>query len=193
MRANIYLHEFRTRFKSVLIWSLSVSALVVFFFSIFPTFADQSELMNELLSKYPPAMLEAFGLGRMDLFSVAGFYGFVFVFVELCLAIQSGNYGFGLVSIEENEMTADFLLTKPVTRLQVLNSKLLSALSSLLLTDLVVWVFSFVSILLFNDGRPYDTGLLVSLMLSLVIFQLFFLSVGLVISLLVRRVRSVTP
>ena len=193
MRANIYLHEFRTRIKSVLIWSLSVSALVLFFLSIFPTFADQSALMNELLSKYPPALLEAFGLGKMDLSTVAGFYGFVFVFVQLCLAIQSGNFGFGLVSIEENEMTADFLLTKPVTRLQVLNSKLISAFSSLLLTDLVVWVVSIVSILLFHDDRPYDLGLLVSLMLSIVIFQLFFLSVGLVVSLLVKRVRSVTP
>ena len=34
---------------------------------------------------------------------------------------------------------------------------------------------------------------LVLLLLSIVIFQLFFLSVGLVISLLVKRVRSVTP
>ncbi len=31
------------------------------------------------------------------------------------------------------------------------------------------------------------------LLLSIVVFQLFFLSVGLVISLLVKRVRSVTP
>jgi len=31
------------------------------------------------------------------------------------------------------------------------------------------------------------------LLLSIVIFQLFFLSVGLVVSLLVKRVRSVTP
>jgi ABC-2 type transport system permease protein len=193
MSANVYIHEFRTRLKSVMIWSLSVSAMVLFYFSIFPAFADQAAVLNGLLAKFPPALLEAFGMNRMDLSTVIGFYSFVLVFVQLCLAIQAGNYGFGLVSIEESELTADFLLTKPVSRVQVLTSKLLAALTSLVLTDLVVWIASIVAILAFKGGRTYDFAVLVPLMLSLVIFQLFFLAVGLVISLLVKRVRSVTP
>jgi ABC-2 type transport system permease protein len=193
MNANIFIHEFRTRLKSVIIWSLSVAAMVLFFFSLFPAFADQAALMNGLLAKFPPALLEAFGMNRMDLSSVLGYYSFLLVFVQLCLAIQAGNYGFGLVSIEENELTADFLLTKPVSRIQVLTSKLLAALTSLVLTELVVWITSFVAILAFRGGRPYEISLLIQLMLSLVVFQLFFLAVGLVISLLVKRVRSVTP
>jgi ABC-2 type transport system permease protein len=193
MNANIFIHEFRTRLKSVIIWSLSVAAMVLFFFSLFPAFADQAALMNGLLAKFPPALLEAFGMNRMDLSSVLGYYSFLLVFVQLCLAIQAGNYGFGLVSIEENELTADFLLTKPVSRIQVLTSKLLAALTSLVLTELVVWITSFVAILAFRGGRPYEISLLIQLMLSLVVFQLFFLAVGVVISLLVKRVRSVTP
>jgi ABC-2 type transport system permease protein len=193
MNANIFIHEFRTRLKSVIIWSLSVAAMVLFFLSLFPAFADQAALMNGLLAKFPPALLEAFGMNRMDLSSVLGYYSFLLVFVQLCLAIQAGNYGFGLVSIEENELTADFLLTKPVSRIQVLTSKLLAALTSLVLTELVVWITSFVAILAFRGGRPYEISLLIQLMLSLVVFQLFFLAVGLVISLLVKRVRSVTP
>jgi len=193
MSANIYKHEFRTRLRSVLIWSLSVSAMAIFFLSIFPAFADQAALMNQLLAKFPPQLLEAFGMNRMDLSSVVGFYSFVFIFVQLCLAIQAGNYGYGLVSVEESELTADFLLTKPVSRLQVITSKLLAALTSLLLTDLVVWMASFVGILAWHGSRTFDSGLLVQLMLSIILFQLFFLAVGLVISLLVRRVPSVTP
>ena len=193
MSANIYNHEFRTRLRSVLIWSLSVAAMAIFFLSIFPAFADQAALMNQLLAKFPPQLLEAFGMNRMDLSTVVGFYSFVFIFIQLCLAIQAGNYGFGLVSVEESELTADFLLTKPVSRLQVITSKLLAALTSLLLTDLVVWLASFVGILAWHGSRTFDTGLLVQLMLSIILFQLFFLAVGLVISLLVRRVRSVTP
>jgi len=193
MKANIYKHEFRTRLKSVLIWSLAVTALVVIFFSFFSVFADQAELMNEMLSKFPQEMRAAFGLDNMDLSTVLGFYSFIFLFVQLCLAIQASNYGFGLVSIEETELTADFLLSKPVSRTQVLTSKLLAALTSLTITNLVVWVSSFAAITLFRSERDYDTGTLLLLLLSIVIFQLLFLGVGLVISLLVRRVRSVTP
>lgn len=193
MNANIFRHEFRTRLKSVLIWSLAIASLTLFYFSFFSVFADQAALMNEMLSRFPPEMRAAFGMDKMDLSTVLGFYSFIFLFVQLCLAIQASNYGFGLVSIEESELTADFLLSKPVSRPQVLTSKLLAALTSLTITNLVVWVSSFAAISLFRDGRQYEPRTLLLLLLIIVIFQLFFLSVGLVISLLVRRVRSVTP
>ena len=193
MSTNIYRHEFRARLRSMVIWSLALTFLVVFFFAIFPVFADQAALMNEFLARYPQELRAAFGFDRMDLSTVLGFYSFVFMFVQLCLAIQAANYGFGLVSIEESELTADFLLSKPVSRTQVLTSKLLAALTSLTITNLVVWVSSFVAISLFSEGREYPPLTLLLLLLSIVIFQLFFFSVGLVISLLVKRVRSVTP
>jgi len=115
------------------------------------------------------------------------------MFVQLCLAIQAGNYGFGLVSVEENELTADFLLSKPVSRFQVLTSKLLAVLTSLTITNLVIWVVSFAAITLFRENHAYEPRKLILVLVSIVIFQLFFLSVGLVISLLVKRIRSVTP
>lgn len=193
MNANIYRREFRNRLKSVLIWSLGLTFLIVFFFSLFPVFADQAALMNEFMARYPQELRAAFGMNNMDLATVLGFYSFIFMFVQLCLAIQASNYGFGLVSIEESELTADFLLSKPVSRSQVLTSKLLAALTGLTLTNLVVWVCSFGAIALFRGARAYEPRTLLLLLLSIVIFQFFFLSVGLVISLLVKRVRSVTP
>jgi ABC-2 type transport system permease protein len=193
MSTNIYTHEFRARLKSVIIWSLALAVLILFFFSMFPVFSDQAAVMNEFLARYPAQLRAAFGLDKMDLSTVLGFFSFTLVFVELCLAIQAGNYGFGLVSIEETELTADFLLSKPVSRSQVMTSKLLAAISSLLITELVVWIITFTGILLFRAGHEYKTGTLVLLLFSLLIFQLVFMGVGLVISLLLRRVRSVTP
>lgn len=193
MNANIYKHEFRARLRSVIIWSLAVTALLVFYFSFFSVFADQAALINEMLTRFPPEMRAAFGMDKMDLSTVLGFYSFIFLLVQLCLAIQAGNYGFGLVSIEESELTADFLLSKPVSRVQVLTSKLLAALTSLTLTNLVVWVSSFAAITLFRGEHEYEPRTLLLLLFSIVIFQLFFLSVGVAVSLLVKRVRSVTP
>ncbi len=193
MSATIFLHEFRARFKSVVIWSASVAALILFFFSIFPGFADQAAMVNQMMEKFPQAMREAFALDRMDLSTSLGFFSFLFMFAQLCLAVQAGNYGFGLVSVEEAELTADFLLSKPVSRTQVLNAKLLAALAGLTVTNAVVWAASFLSFALFSASSDYDTGVLLLLLASVVLFQLFFLCVGLAISLLVRRVRSVTP
>ena len=193
MAINIYQHEFKMHLRSVITWSMAVAALVLVFVSLFSSFAQQADVMNEMMANFPPQLLTAFGLNGADLSTVLGYFGFVFLFVQVCLAIQAANYGFSLVSIEEREWTADFLLAKPVERHQILTSKLLAALSGLTITNIVVWISCFGFINLFKGDKTYETNALLLLLLSIVVFQLFFLSVGLVISLLVKRIRSVMP
>jgi ABC-2 type transport system permease protein len=148
-------------------------------------------MMTEMFAKFPKELLIAFGMDNLNYATILGYISFYFLFIQLCLAIQAGNFGFGLVSIEENEMTADFLLTRPVSRVKILTSKILAAISSMLLTDLVFWVSIFTAI--FGEGREYDMPTMLLILFSVVLFQLFFFSVGLVISLLLKRIRSVTP
>jgi len=193
MSATIFKHEFLMRLRSVIIWSISISAIIFLFFSIFPGFAADTANLNQLMENFPPELRAAFGLNTMDLSSVTGYFGFLMIFVFICLAVQAGNYGFGLVSIEENELTADFLLTKPVSRSQVLTSKIVSAVASMLVTDAVLWGISFFSMEMFREGRAYDVTPVVLILAGAVLFQLFYFSVGICVSLLVKRVRSVTP
>lgn len=189
---NIYKHEFKMNLRSVITWSVSIALLLFVFLSLFSSFAADAALLNETMAQMPPELLTAFGMTGLDLSTVLGFYSFAFLFCQICLAIQAANYGFGLVSVEERDMTADFLLAKPVGRAHILTSKLLAALTGLTITNIVVWISSFVFINIFKADRTYDTKTLLLLLLSIVVFQLFFLSVGIVISLLMKRVRSVT-
>jgi ABC-2 type transport system permease protein len=190
---NIFRQEFNMRLRSVIAWSVAVAVLILIYTAMFSSFAAQAELMNQMMANFPKPLLQAFGLSGVNLATVLGYFGFVFLFAQICLAIQAAGYGFGLVSVEEREWTADFLLAKPVRRTQILTSKLLAALSGLLITDVVVWISTFVFLNLFRGDATYDASPLLVLLLSIVPFQLFFLAVGLVISLLVKRIRSVTP
>jgi ABC-2 type transport system permease protein len=193
MNINIFRHEMNSRVRSVIIWSLSIAALVIFYYSIFPSFAEDAALSNQLMAKFPKELRDAFGLGKIDMSTILGFFTLVFVFIQLCLAIQAGNFGFGLVSIEETEKTADFLLTRPVSRFRIFTSKLLAAICSMFITDIIVSLAVFLAIASFKGGRTYDTPTLLLVLLSMPIFQLFFLSVGLLISLIVKKVHNVTP
>jgi ABC-2 type transport system permease protein len=190
---NIFLHEFKSYLKSVAIWSAANFMIILIYFSAFNTIAVESEDLAQLISSFPEELLIAFGMTNMDYSSLLGFFGVVFLFCQLCLAIQASNYGFSLVSIEERELTADFLLPKPVGRSRILTSKLLAAFLALTITNLAVWASSFFVINLVRDGRSYDLNALVLILSTIVIFQLFFLTVGTLISLLMKRVRSVIP
>lgn len=193
MNSNIYKHEFKVRLRSVITWSLAAAGVILLYLSIFPSFAKDAALINQTMESFPPEFRAAFGMGDVDFASIMGFFSFVYLFVQILLAIQAANYGFGLVSIEERELTADFLMTKPIARPQIMTSKLLAALTSLGITQLVVWLSVFGFVNAFKGDSVVDNGTLLTMLLGLVVFQLFFLAVGLVISLLVKRVRSVTP
>ena len=190
---NIFLHEFRSRLKSILIWSLSCAAMLFLFMSIFNGFSAQSAVLTEAMKNFPRELIVAFGMQNLDFANVLGYLGLIFLFVQVCLAVQAANYGFGLVSIEETEWTADFLLAKPVSRPRILTLKLLAALAALGITALVVWAVTFLVLAVFAPGEEYSLRSLFALLLSVPVFQWVFLSAGLFISLLVRRVRSVTP
>jgi len=193
MSMNIFKQEFRMHRQSVIAWSVAVTVLMLIYISLFSSMAKEAALLNEMMTKFPKALLIAFGLNGVNLATILGFFSLVFLFVQLCLAIQAANYGFSLVSVEEREWTADFLLPKPVGRTQILTSKFLAVLAGLTITNIVVWISSFGLINVFKGDATYDAQPLLLMLLSIVVFQLFFLTVGLVISLLVKRIRSVLP
>ncbi len=193
MHKGIFFQALRSRMNSVLVWSGAQVALILTFFSIFPSFSEQAEVMNQMLERFPPELMAAFGMSRLDLSSLLGYYSLIFVFCQLCFAIQAANYGFSLLSAEENERTADFLLSKPVSRNKVLTSKLVAAIVSLTITNVVVWLCSFFCLHVFSAGKGYNPKTIFLLLGSIIIFQLIFFSVGLLISLWIKRIRTVTP
>jgi ABC-2 type transport system permease protein len=180
-------------FRSVFTWSIALVLILWLYLSIFSSIALSAEVLEASLANFPKELLMAFGMDRMDFSTVLGFYTIAFVLCQICLSIQAANYGFSLVSVEERELTADFLLAKPISRTRILTSKLLAALSGLTITNLIVWVSSFSFIQIYRGDRPFEPEPLLLLLGSIVVFQVFFLSVGMLISLLVKRVRSVTP
>jgi ABC-2 type transport system permease protein len=189
---NIYVQELKMKLRSMITWSISIAGVIFLFFSIFSTIADDMEALNSVMSNYPPELLAAFGWDKMDLGTVLGFFAFTFSFLQIMIAMQAANYGYSLVSVEERELTADFLLAKPVAREKILTIKLLAALTALLVTNVVFWSTSIAALKAYAGDRPYDSDILAKVLLTGLFLQLFFLAVGLAVSLILKKVPSVT-
>jgi len=193
---NIYLHELKSNRGNIISWSVALFLVMFMFMSLFSSFALDAAAMgniNDAMAQFPPELRAAFGMDNIDLASVMGYFSLSVLFAQVMVAVQAANYGFGLVSIEERELTADFLLTKPVSRPKILTSKLLAALTSLAITNAVVWASAYGLIGAFSQGEPYDGRVLVMLLLTITFLQLFFLFVALILSLFTRKIRNVTP
>lgn len=189
---NLLIFEFKKYLKSLWIWIISINALLVVYMAFYPVFSKDAATLDLFLEHYPEELLKAFGMGgELSLATVAGFFAFSFAFAQLILAVQSAYYGFNFLSIEERELTADFLYSKPVSRRQILFFKYLAVVLTLLLTNLGVWAGSFLSLELFRGDAGYEIWPIISLLLTLPLFQMFFFSLGFLVTALTKKMASV--
>lgn len=187
---NIFLHELKAYRKSTMIWSISLILVVVLFMSLFPAFTKDVTEFKKLLEGYPEPVRKALGMDLNTLFSILGFYCYALTFITLCAAIQAMNLGTSIVSKEVREKTADFLLTKPVTRSTIITAKLLAALVSLVITNVIYFTAaSFMAFQVKTDDFSFQTFFLLSLTIFFV--QLMFLAMGIIISVSVPKIKSV--
>ena len=187
---NIFLHELKAYRKSTIIWSISLVLIIALFMSLYSSIAKDAEGFLKILENYPEAIRNAIGFNQGNFFTILGFYSFPLSFITLCAAIQAMNLGTSIVSKEVREKTADFLLTKPVTRSQILTAKLMGAFVSLVITNIIY--FAAASVLAFQV-KTDDFSMKIFFLLSLTVFfiQLIFLALGIIISVIVPKIKSV--
>ncbi|MDA8441649.1 MAG: ABC transporter permease subunit [Peptococcaceae bacterium] len=187
---NIYLHELSMYRKSTLVWSLAIVALVVVMLAMFPAFAQDAAGVQKILQGYPAAVRQAIGLNLSTITSFLGFYSFIYLYVMLCGAIQAMNLGTSILSQEVRDKTADFLLTKPVTRQKIMTAKILAALTCLVLTNICFFAAATIMARAVNTAS-YSRQIFLLLTATVFLVQLMFLTLGILISVLMPKIKSV--
>ncbi|WP_144478804.1 ABC transporter permease subunit [Cytobacillus oceanisediminis] len=187
---NMFLHELKACRKSTVIWTLSLVALVVLFLSMFPSFSKDAEEFKKLLEGFPVELRKAIGLSVDSIATLIGFFSYAFLYLKLAGAIQAMNLGTSILSKETREKTADFLLTKPVTRGQVVTSKLLAAFVSLVITNIMFITAIFVMASIVSEDA-FNKEALFLIAISLFFLQLMFMALGIVVAAMFPRIKSV--
>jgi len=189
---NIFLHELKAYWKSTLIWTFSLGAMALIFFGLYPSFSKDIEQFKSMLEGYPEAIRRGMGISLDNFGSILGYYAFPFTFILLIGAIQAMNLGTSIVSKEVRDKTADFLLTKPITRTRILTGKIMAVVTSLAITNVVyVSIASLIASAVKNED--FSLKLFIMISLSLFFVQLIFMSLGIILSVLLPRIKSVLP
>ena len=173
----MFKREMKINFKSFLIWSLILIILFLIVFLMYPSImnSENIQLMNEMLKVFPEEMLKAF---NMDISNIDTAFGWLktegFVFVLLITGIYSGILGSNVLLKEENDKTIEYLNSLPVTRKNIVISKVLSSIIYIILMIFILGLFNFIGLSLIED---FDKKLFILLSItplfsSLVIFAL---------------------
>lgn len=189
---NVFWFELKSNLKSTLIWITVLCGVAYFFLMIFPAYLENSEGILEVFKHYPPELLKALGMDVDQFFSALGFYSFVLIYIELIAAMQAMMLGLGCSGREIRTRTSDFLITKPIKRWQIMLAKLSVVWLILIVTNLLL---TFTSIIALNQVAPEPFSLTALLLvdLSTLLLQLIFASLGILLGVIFRKLRSVAP
>jgi len=187
---NLFLREIAANRKSTLIWAVSLSAIAILFTAMYPGFSKDVDALARVLEQFPEAIKAAFNLTADTFLTVEGFYGYILSFAVLAAAIQAMNVGTGAISKEVAGKTADFLLSKPVTRTRVFGAKLLAGFAVIVVTSLVFAAVSYLAISAVAPGEA-DGGTVLLLASTLFLMQLVFLALGSLFGVVIPKIKSV--
>ena len=189
---NIYNYEFKRLLKQTFFWTLGISAMIILSMFIFAQFMEEGlmqDLTQVLESPFMGNMMQAFGIDPAQLSNILGFYvtrnsAFTMLMGSI-FAIMAAS---SIIAKEESEKTAEFLLTRPVTRIRIMSEKILAFHTHLILLNLAVSVIGFICLEIFKTST-YDLSAFIIICFYTYLLMLLFSSFGLLYSVLARRGR----
>lgn len=182
---NILIRELKANFKSLVIWGVIITLLIMLAVAKFSAFAGDPQMLA-MLDSIPPAMLDALNMRAFNLTTLSGFYGVMFVYFALLGAIAAAMWGSDMISKEERDKTVEFSLVLPVSRSQVVTAKSLAALLNCVAFVLITWGVSLVAVRSYNpDQAFYD--LLALEMQAMFMIELIFLAFGLLLGCAMKQ------
>lgn len=182
---HVFFRELKAHRTSLIIWTV---VLIVFLFLSmmkYETLSADPKALQDLMGQFPATIQAIFGMNGLNIATVEGYYGILFLYLALMLAAQAGLLGAELLAIEEEDKTTEFLYVKPFSRTRILGEKIGGGAVLLIIINLVVLAGSLASYAHYLSSSVL-WQLILAVTAALGLIQLVFFAVGLVLAALIK-------
>jgi ABC-2 type transport system permease protein len=142
--------------------------------------------MAIMMSKMPEGMTKAMGINDQTFNSILGMYNTYYgVYIIVLLSIYTASTGTTIISKEEKGKTAEFLLTKPISRKNIYFTKLLTLFTLTFAAYIVQTITAFIFVTVLGEDQV-KWSVFVAMHTHGFILILFFTCIGLFLSMLIK-------
>jgi ABC-2 type transport system permease protein len=174
---NIFRRELKAHWKGLLGWSIAMILLVVSGMAKFSALGSGGQSANQIFQAFPKPVLVILGIQGLDLTRVIGYFGVLYLYIQLAASIHAAMLGAEIISKEERDRTSEFLYPKPVTRMHVVTEKVLAGLVNIIIINIITLVSSIIMVAAFANNF-LNNDMIIMLMAGLFIMQLVFFTLG---------------
>jgi ABC-2 type transport system permease protein len=193
MNRNLFLKEIQRNLVSLMVWLIVITFLITLTMSVYNTFLANQSKITGMLSIIPKGALQFKGISNYtDLLSVLGFYSvnniiYMMVLGSIFAIVLSSN----ILLKEEYNKTAEYLLTRPVSRREIFFSKTAVIYLNVVILNLFTSVAGFICLELVKK-QPFSIQAFLILSLYTLLLNILFGAIGLFLSTLVKRAKPIT-
>ncbi|WP_342515137.1 ABC transporter permease subunit [Sporosarcina sp. FSL K6-1522] len=189
---NVFKREMKASWKSLVFWSIGLVFIVGSGMGKYAALEGSGDSINELLGQMPASLRAIFGIGSLDVSTVVGYYGLLYLYLLIMAGIHAAMLGSTIISKEERDKTAEFLFVKPISRTTVISAKLAAAVAIVIIFNGITLISSIIFVDGVNEGAPI-TSEIMWLMGGMFMLQLLFLFFSTAIAACVRNSKLAIP
>lgn len=193
MNRILFYMEWRRNRRSLLLWSAVIGLLTFFTMSFFRTFLVYQEQITSMMNLVPAMAMKMRGFSNInDIFSVLGFYtANNLIYMMLMGSIFAIVLCSNILLKEEYGKTAEYLMSRPLTRREIFTTKTTLAFLNIFLLNLSVALIGFSACLFYKKGA-FDVHAFMVISFYTLLLNLLFGALGLLFSVMMKRARTIT-
>jgi len=194
MNLNLLIQELKANMKGCIVIGLLVAVMLSMVYIIFSSMMEGMDMNRvlELYSTMPEKLQVAFNIQVDQWTNVLGIHVTYFVYyIPLMLGCYSAILDAKILSKEEQHKTAEFLLTRPISRAEVVTSKLLSLSILIIGFNVLGFITGWVGCGILSDWN-FDMKSLAVLHTYGILICLFFSFLGIFLTVLMKRAKAIT-
>lgn len=188
---NIFKVEFKKISKGLIIWTISLVAILAMYLMFFPSMKDAgfSELTSAKMNMFPDALKEAFRLETMPNFEVyIEYLSFVIQFIVIAVSVYAIVFGINSLSSEEQEKTIEFQMANPISRSKLITVKMIVGFTVVTVVMVALLVTSLIGGILY-DKSEHLTEVITIITISAIAPYIYF-SIGFMLSAIFKKTIS---
>ena len=190
MNRNLLTKDLQRNLKAFLGWSFAAVIFIGITVGIYSSMRENMSMITALYATLPESIMEALNFGEDQWNTMLGFYSTYFVYyVPIMGGIFAYHLGERLLAIEEQNKTAEFLLSRPLSRNTIVASKLIVYSFYIKGFNILVYLMGLISCGLASEW-DYSTLNYTILHVYGVMFCLFIGYLGFFISVIMKKAKS---
>lgn len=184
---NIVKRELRAHMKSLLIWFVSIAVIVFMMMSEFSAYYQNDDMLS-MVAEFSD-MFKMFGLSMTDITTAGGFLSLASFYFYILGGIYGGLLGSSIIAKEERDKTCEFFLVLPISRQSAITSKLIAAVILNVLLNVATIGSVLIALIPYEKEDKFYSFILL-LTISMLLIQLIFMSIGMLLSAVLKRYKK---